>query len=212
MSQLCRRARGVAAPLALMVATFIGAARAQSAAGVVTTETILFVRHGEKPADGLGQLSCKGLNRALALPAVIAKKYGKVDAVFAPDPSHQKPDGEASYDYIRPLATVEPTAIRFGLPVQASLGYSEIDPLRDALLTPSYRNATVLVGWEHHALNAMVPKLVASLGGKDTVPDWAKDDFDSIWRLTIERTGGTTTATFAVDREGLDGQPDTCPN
>ena len=35
------------------------------------TETIVFVRHGEKPANGLGQLDCQGFNRALALPAVI---------------------------------------------------------------------------------------------------------------------------------------------
>jgi hypothetical protein len=29
------------------------------------------VRHGEKPPHGLGQLDCRGLNRALALPALI---------------------------------------------------------------------------------------------------------------------------------------------
>ena len=34
-------------------------------------ETIVFVRHGEKPEAGLGQLNCQGLNRALALPSVI---------------------------------------------------------------------------------------------------------------------------------------------
>ncbi len=33
-------------------------------------ETLVFVRHGEKPAQGYGQLNCQGLNRALALPAV----------------------------------------------------------------------------------------------------------------------------------------------
>ncbi len=33
-------------------------------------ETVIFLRHGEKPAAGLGQLSCKGLNRALALPRI----------------------------------------------------------------------------------------------------------------------------------------------
>ena len=47
-------------------------------------ETIVFVRHGEKPEAGLGQLSCQGLNRALALPAVIRAKFGRPDAIFAP--------------------------------------------------------------------------------------------------------------------------------
>jgi hypothetical protein len=31
-------------------------------------ETIIFIRHGEKPLSGLGQITCQGLNRALALP------------------------------------------------------------------------------------------------------------------------------------------------
>jgi hypothetical protein len=35
-------------------------------------ETIVFVRHGEKPQDGFGQLNCQGLNRALALASGIA--------------------------------------------------------------------------------------------------------------------------------------------
>jgi hypothetical protein len=83
-------------------------------------ETIVLVRHGEKPDKGLGQLDCQGLNRALALPPVIAKTFGRPSAIFAPDPSRQKQDDGVSYDYVRPLATIEPTAIFFGLPVNAS--------------------------------------------------------------------------------------------
>jgi hypothetical protein len=40
-------------------------------------ETIVLIRHGEKPDSGLGQLTCKGLNRALALPALLIGRYGK---------------------------------------------------------------------------------------------------------------------------------------
>ena len=93
---------------------------AQAAADEV--ETLLFVRHGEKPAEGLGQLTCQGLNRALALPAVIAAKYGKPDAIYAPDPGEKKNDHGHSWYYVRPLATVEPTAIQFGMPVQTPWG------------------------------------------------------------------------------------------
>ena len=32
------------------------------------TETIVCIRHGEKPRGGLGQLTIRGLNRSLALP------------------------------------------------------------------------------------------------------------------------------------------------
>jgi hypothetical protein len=85
-------------------------------------ETIVLVRHGEKPDKGLGQLDCQGLNRALALPPVIAKTFGRPTAAFAPDPSQQREDDGVSYDYVRPLATIEPTAIFFGLPINASFG------------------------------------------------------------------------------------------
>jgi hypothetical protein len=76
-------------------------------------ETIVLLRHGEKPEGGL--------NRALALPQVIAKEFGKPDFIFAPDPSDRKKDSGEFYDYVRPLATIEPTAIKFGLPVNATL-------------------------------------------------------------------------------------------
>ena len=79
-------------------------------------ETILLVRHGEKPDKGLGQLDCQGLNRALALPPIIAKTFGRPSAIFAPDPSQQMEDDGVSYDYVRPLATIEPTAIFLGCP------------------------------------------------------------------------------------------------
>lgn len=62
------------------------------AAEPTTTETIVMVRHGKKPDLGLGQLTCQGLNRALALPAVIAKEFGKPAAIFAPSPAETKID------------------------------------------------------------------------------------------------------------------------
>ena len=43
----------------------------QSAMQQSKGETIVCIRHGEKPLLGLGQLTCKGLNRALALPQVL---------------------------------------------------------------------------------------------------------------------------------------------
>lgn len=54
--------------------------------------TIIIVRHGEKPAQGLGQLTCQGLNRALALPAVLLSRYGNPVAIYAPNPAIKKID------------------------------------------------------------------------------------------------------------------------
>jgi hypothetical protein len=184
--------------------------RAWSGDGV---ETIVLVRHGEKPDKGLGQLDCQGLNRALALPSVVAKTSGRPSAIFAPDPSKQTVDHGVSYDYVRPLATIEPTAIFFGLPVNASFGLSNTDGLRTAVEQPPYHNALVLVAWEHVLIETIARELLAAHGGDPSlVPKWHRDDFDSIYVVTITWTGDVAKAAFVHKREGLDGQPDTCPH
>ena len=104
-------------------------------------ETIVLVRHGEKPDKGLGQLDCQGLNRALALTPVIAKTFGRPSAIFAPDPSRQKQDDGASYDYVRPLATIEPTAIFFRLPVNASQLLPELELGASGAKVKAYEDA-----------------------------------------------------------------------
>lgn len=199
----------------LLAAVFSGAM-----SPVFADETIVFIRHGEKPAAGLGQLDCKGLNRALALPAVLARMYGRIDAVFAPNPAYQKPDGDrgadggkASYDYVRPLATAEPTAIRFGLPVHADFGFDETAKLKAALLDPAYRDATVLVVWEHHQIGKLVPDLLKDLGGDPAeVPKWDKHEFDAIWEVRVASGGSKPTAAFAIKAQGLTALPETCPS
>ena len=176
------------------------------------TETIVLVRHGEKPALGLGQLDCQGLNRALALPAVIDRQFGKPAAIFAPDPAEQKDDGGQPYDYVRPLATIEPTAIALGLPVDASIGVSNVDGLRQKLEAPAYRNALVLVAWEHREIVEISRHLMVDFGADPAgVPDWKGRDFDGIYVVKITRTGQGTTATFERRHEGLDAQPTICP-
>lgn len=177
-----------------------------------STETILLVRHGEKPPQGLGQLSCRGLNRALRLPAVLARDFGRPDAIFAPNPAVQKEDDGVAYAYVRPLATVEPTAITFGLPVDTRFGFEDVSGLEAALEVPAYRGATVLVGWEHKQIDLVARHLLARNGGDAaSVPKWKGSDFDGIYVLRIVRDGDRVTATFERRRENLDGLPDTCP-
>ncbi len=194
------------AALAALPALTAGAARAAD------TETIVLVRHGEKPANGLGQLSCKGLNRALALPAVIAAKFGAPDAVFAPDPSEQKKDGGDDYDYVRPLATIEPAAIAFGLPINADFGLNHTKKLRMALDDPKYRRALVVVAWEHNLIPKIADKLIVHNGGEAGVaPKWNGDDYDGMYVVRVTRDGDKSAATFERVTEGLDGQPAACP-
>jgi len=175
-------------------------------------ETIVMVRHGEKPAAGLGQLSCQGLNRALALPRVIESKYGKPDFIFAPDPAKEKNDSGTKYDYVRPLATIEPTAIYFGLPVNASIGFSRTDDLHAALLAPQYKSSLVVVAWEHKIIEALARKIVSDAGGDAaSVPHWASADYDSIYVLRITQSADKVNAAFSVEHEGLNHRSVTCP-
>jgi hypothetical protein len=171
-------------------------------------ETIVFVRHGEKPQGGLGQINCQGLNRALKLPAVLEQKYGKPSAIFAANPAKQKPDSGVVYDYIRPLATIEPAAIKFGLPVNVQYGFKEIEKLNAELAKDKYKNATVFVAWEHH----LIVEAVKSLTAKNPslkIPAWENGDFDSIYVVTIDHEKGTIG--FAVDKEGLNNLSTECP-
>jgi hypothetical protein len=181
-------------------------------------ETIVFVRHGEKPDDGFGQINCQGLNRALALAPTIAKSFGKPDAVLAPNPSHPKEDSGNLYDYVRPLATIEPTAIWFGLPVDVSLDFNDREGLQAALEKHRARdrNVLILVAWEHKQIAPVVRALLTAHGADAAtvkeVNDWEGKDFDSMYIVTISQLGETTKATFDHKHEGLDGQPNACPH
>jgi hypothetical protein len=182
------------------------------AAAQDATQTIVMVRHGEKPASGLGQLTCQGLNRALALPRVIEAKYGRPAAVFAPDPAKKKDDRGTKYDYVRPLATIEPTAIYFGLPVDASIGFKQDDKLIDALLDTRYRNSLVVVAWEHAVVESVAKSIVKRYeGDPSSVPRWESPDYDSIYVVRISDRAGKKTVSFNVDHEGLDGRSADCP-
>jgi hypothetical protein len=174
-------------------------------------ETIVCIRHGEKPKGGLGQLTCRGLNRALALPNVLLAKYGKPQFVFAPNPT-QKVDGNGGYYYVRPLVTIEPTAIRCGLPVNTQFGYKEIRGLESELRKKDYQSATVFIAWEHGLLDEFVKNLVKDNGGNPAqVPGWPGDDYDTIFLMKITHAANGSSVVFTIDHEGLNNLSDACP-
>jgi hypothetical protein len=197
-----------------LVALYLALASSSAmSAEAPVAETIVLVRHGEKPDQGLGQLDCQGLNRALALPAVIGKLFGKPDAIVAPNPAQSKEDHGQPYNYVRPLATIEPTAIVFGLPVDASIGVADLDVLRQKLESPVYRGALVVVAWEHVDIAKLARRLVSDHGGDPAiVPDWQGDDFDSIYVVRLTQADAGTTVSFERRHENLNGQPTACPS
>jgi hypothetical protein len=197
----------IAAVISISIAPFAAAAQTDDAVA-----KIVFIRHGEKPPAGLGQLDCQGLNRALALPPVIERMFGKPDTIFAPNPSGKSEDGGIAFDYVRPLATIEPTAIAFGLPVNASIKFSQRSALNAALEKALSKGKAklILVAWEHKIISPAVKALLAAHGGDPAaVPDWRSDDFDSMYVVTLGANGSK--ASFAIQHEALDGLPTTCP-
>jgi hypothetical protein len=168
------------------------------------------LRHGEKAAGGLGQLSCMGLNRALALPKVLIGRFGRADAIFAPDPAQQVGENwlpRKKYSYVRPLTTIEPTAIQLSLPVNAQLGFRDIAGLQSAVTAPAYANSTIFIAWEHKYAYDFARQMLRSYGlDPSQVPGWPSDDFETMYVFHITHTAGSAPAmTFAVQKEGLQG-------
>jgi hypothetical protein len=176
-----------------------------------TTETLVFLRHGEKPPGGFGQLTCQGLQRALALPGVLTRQFGSPQFLFAPNPVPKLADPAGSFYYVRPLATIEPTAIKLGLPVNAQYGYTDITGLQTELLSSTYASATIFISWEHLMLQQVVQNIMNAFASGVTVPAWPSGDFDSLYVVRLTNTGGTITAQFEHDFEGLNNLPTTCP-
>jgi hypothetical protein len=195
------RSRLIRAIAIVAILTMAGAARADV--------TLVMFRHGEKPEMGLGQLSCQGFNRALALTDVLVERFGKPDALFAPDPGVTAKDRGKPYNYIRPLATLEPTAIRLSMPVNTRWGLTDLVPLQKELLGPDHAGQTIYIAWEHNLLVLLAQNIMKRSGADPAlVPRWDDADFDRIYMLRVPTIGK---ATIEVGHEGLNAQSLRCP-
>ena len=192
-----------------------GATIAAKANGAAGTETIVVLRHGEKSTEGLGQLNCMGLNRSLALPKLLIGRFGRAHAVFAPNPSKQVHEKHNDYSYVRPLETIEPTAIQLGLSVDTQIGFTKIEELQKLVTAPEYANSTVFIAWEHKYAYDFARQMLRSYGlDESQVAAWPTDDFETMYVFRITRATGSSTPvmTFSVQQEGLSGSlSSTCP-
>ena len=198
--------------------TAFGAATAPSVAaepahGTSGVETLVFVRHGEKPKPGLGLLTCQGLNRSLKLPDFFAANFARPDYIFAPDPSVKVTeihgDGQR-YDYVRPLLTIGPTAIRTGVPVNTQLPFNDPGLLADTLMDGRYHDATIYVVWEHLNIVTFAEILLNRFNNASKVPEWPNSDYDKVFVFTIN-WNEPRSLKFDVRSEGLGTIDDTCP-
>lgn len=175
----------------------------------VSAQTLLLIRHGEKPVKGLGELNCQGLNRALALPKVIEEKFGVADTLIAPDPSVVKSDKGIEYAYVRPLATLTPMAAHWERPIETFIAFNDLVGL-EARFNKALQEGPqlTLVAWEHKIAEQVVKNLFEHHRVQVAVPHWEDDDFDSIYVIT-RNSGGQLS--FERQSEGLKHLSEKCP-
>jgi hypothetical protein len=188
---------GAAAAGSVVAIAGAGAATASPAARASEADTIMLIRHAEKPtgsgtpygitADGVqsdGSLTVQGWTRAGALVELFAPAAGvslraglsRPGAVYA-----AKPNGDKSQ---RPSQTVTPVAARLG--VTPHMPYAKGD--EKALVAElTGLHGSTLVSWQHE----QIPDIVASLGSVSPTPpgQWPDDRFDVVWVFTRTATG-----------------------
>ena len=139
---------------------------------------VVIIRHGEKPADG-DNLSCAGLNRALALPTVLNRllpvppNYTYVPLIGT---------GGRQTSTARMFQTITPYAVQHNLCINSNYDVADTAGVAKELRR---KRGTVLLVWEHDN----IPKIAKHLGIKGLL-EWPDADFDSIW--TISFSGGGT--------------------
>jgi len=183
-------------------------------AGMDNIEQIIVIRHGEKPLLEIGQLNCKGLNRSLLLPHYFKTHFPKPSAIFAPNPTVQISSffGRDHYDYIRPLATIEPTAISLDMPVNTQIGFNQPEKLMQTLLEEKYHSSVIYVAWEHENIEKLAHLLLAQFHNTSTVPNWNYFNYDKVYVFTIHWNKNPVAIDFLVTSEGLKNISSHCPS
>lgn len=205
-------------PLLLVTAGIVTAldARESRAQPVDGVQTLVFLRHGEKPAGGLGQLNCQGLNRAMNLASVLPEKFGKADFVFAANPTRNVEEGEHdnSYSYIRPLMTISPSAIKLGLPVNIKFSANDTSALADELVEDKYHNSIIYTAWSHGYLPELINKVASEASGEKQriTEDWSGSDYDTLYVLKLTWHNGKASLLSRNYTQGLNNGQQTCPD
>lgn len=160
---------------------------------------VVIIRHGEKPDSG-NNLSCAGLNRAMALPAVLDNIIGTPDYTYVPTINTGKKTSS-----VRMLQTITPFAVQKNLTINSK--YKETDTI-GAAEDVRLKSGIVLMVWEH----SNIPGLARNLKVKGNL-SWASNDFDSIWTIDFterDAKGKAKSATLTIGQENI--QPvQNCP-
>jgi hypothetical protein len=96
---------------------------------------------------------------------VLIANYGRPHYLYAPNPAVKVSDPAGSFYYVRPLATIEPTAVKLGMSINTRYGFNDRAGLEAILITPTKANSTIFVAWEHAELVKIVQDIMSRYGG-----------------------------------------------
>jgi len=169
------------------------------------SKTIVVIRHGEKKANkSKGGLSCKGLNRGLALPDMLLQRYGNnIKGIFAPEPVYIKDPGDGDNDswYLRPIITIDPLAIRMGIAINIHFNMNEnIDELILSKKLYEAEPGVYIVAWEHKHIPLLVDSIMRLYKEEIQIPNWNETEFDRLYVIRIFKNGKIS---ITPEKEGL---------
>ena len=157
-----------------------------------TSQTLMFIRHGEKPGDHGGphgvnrhgeadphSLSVRGWTRAGALAALFGHTAQTTHGLVPPQRVIATKASEQAKSR-REVDTATPTAKRLDLDVDDRFSHGDEDALVRELMDSGQ---DALIVWHHGNLPELLGHL--PIANRDAVPKaWPEDRFDLIWVLT----------------------------
>jgi hypothetical protein len=165
-------------------------ARAQSTQNYLANNTILIVRHSEKPDTGTG-LTPVGEARA--------RLYAKYFEPFQEEGLSLSVDclyaGADSTNSVRPRLTLEPLSKATGLPLHLKVGTKDSEVLVRELRTEAHGRHP-LIAWRHGEIPALLTAFGAS--PEQLLPNgkWPDDVFDWVIMLNLGPDGQLSSATL----------------
>jgi hypothetical protein len=161
---------------------------AQQAQNYLANNTILIIRHSEKPDTGTG-LNAAGETRA--------RLYSKYFQPFQEDGLSIQVDslyaGADSKNSLRPRLTLEPLSKSSGMPLHSNIGTKDSEVLVQALRTAAHGQHP-LIAWRH----GEIPTLLRAFGAspEELLPNgqWPDEVFDWVIVLNMGPDGKLTSA------------------
>ena len=188
--------------------------------GTNTNETIYIVRHADAHplADWSdGNYVCAGQWRALDLPNALRGKISP-QQVYSSDPTQVSPGTEGfSWSGVAPSLTAEPYAIANNLPygLAASFDTTSAPATSCFFFTDdTFSNQKVLMAWSYQFIQPTINALIATYfqpNAVPTVPAWPPDDYDKIWKVTLDAEGNLTVNNTLCEGIESAALPATCP-